>query len=77
MATDKTVADERAPIGLMRDGADRGRAAMQSWKTQAHSHKGPLTAGQKDAVKLILSAKDRVVGAAAFRPAISVGRGSS
>ena len=29
---------------------------------QEHLNKGPLTAGQKDAVKLILSAKDRTVG---------------
>ena len=35
---------------------------MQSWMVQARLHKGPLTDGQKQAVKLILSAKDRVVG---------------
>ncbi len=29
---------------------------------QGHLNKGPLTAGQKEAVKLILSAKDRTVG---------------
>ena len=62
MTTDKAVADERETIGLMRDGHGRGRAPMRSWMVQAHLHKGPLTQGQKDAVRLILSDKDRVVG---------------
>ena len=62
MTTDKAVADERETITLMRGGENRGRAPMRSWMAQAHLHKGPLTAGQKDAVKLILSEKDRVVG---------------
>ena len=35
---------------------------MRSWQVQGHLNKGPLTAGQKEAVTLILSAKDRVVG---------------
>ena len=62
MTTDKALADERETIALMRAGQGRGRAAMQSWMVQARLHKGPLTDGQKQAVKLILSAKDRVVG---------------
>ena len=62
MTTDKAVARERETIGLMRDGQDRGRAAMRSWMVQARLHKGPLTEGQKQAVKLILSSEDRVVG---------------
>ncbi len=62
MTTDKAVADERETIALMHGGENRGRAPMRSWMVQAHLHKGPLTAGQKDAVKLILSEKDRVVG---------------
>ena len=62
MTTDKAIAAERETIGLMRDGEKRGRVAMRSWMAGAHLHRGPLTAGQKDAVKLILSAKDRVVG---------------
>ena len=61
MTTDKALAGERETIGLMRDGQDRGRAAMRSWMVQARLHKGPLTEGQKQAVKLILSSKDRVV----------------
>ena len=62
MTTDKALADERETIGLMRNGQDRGRAAMRSWMASARLHKGPLTEGQKQAVKLILSSKDRVVG---------------
>ena len=62
LATDRTVGEERETIALMRSGEGRGRAPMRSWAVQAHLHRGPLTAGQKDAVKLILSARDRVVG---------------
>ncbi len=36
----------------------RERTSASGWQVQAHLNKGPLTAGQKDAVKLILSAKD-------------------
>ena len=62
MTTDKALADERETIGLMLDGRDRGRAPMRSWMVSAHLHKGPLTQGQKDAVRLIISDKDRIVG---------------
>ena len=62
LATAKTVAEERETVSSMRAGQARGRAPMRSWQVQGHLNKGPLTAGQKDAVKLILSAKDRVVG---------------
>ncbi|MYI69955.1 MAG: relaxase domain-containing protein, partial [Boseongicola sp. SB0673_bin_14] len=62
LATDRTVGEERETVALMRAGQARGRATMRSWMVQAHLSRGPLTPGQKDAVKLILSAKDRVVG---------------
>ena len=62
LATDRTVGEERQTVALMRKGAGRGRSPMRGWEVQEHLHKGPLTAGQKDAVKLILSAKDRTVG---------------
>ena len=62
LATDRTVGEERETIALMRSGEGQGRSPMRRWAVQAHLHRGPLTAGQKDAVKLILSAKDRVVG---------------
>ena len=57
LATDKTVAEERETFGLMRDGAGRGKAPMRGWMVDAHLRKGPLTSGQKQAVRLILSAK--------------------
>ena len=62
MTTDKALADEREIVSLMRDGQGKGRAAMRSWMVQARLHKGPLTDGQNQAVKLILSSKDRTVG---------------
>ena len=62
LATAKTVAEERETVASMRVSQGRGTAAMRGWQVQGHLNKGPLTAGQKEAVKLILSAKDRVVG---------------
>ena len=62
LTTDRAVGEERETIALMRSGEGQGRAPMRSWAVQGHLHRGALTAGQKDAVKLILSAKDRVVG---------------
>ncbi|MCY4440480.1 MAG: relaxase domain-containing protein, partial [Deltaproteobacteria bacterium] len=62
LATDRTVGEERETIALMRSGEGQGRAPMRSWAVQAYLHRGPLTAGQRDAVQLILSSRDRVVG---------------
>ena len=62
LATAKTVAEERETVSSMRAGQGRGTAPMRGWQVQEHLNKGPLTAGQKDAVKLILSAEDRVIG---------------
>ncbi len=62
LATEKTAGEEREAVALMQAGRDRGRAPMRGWQVQAHLNKGPLTAGQKAAVKLILGAKDRTVG---------------
>ncbi len=62
LTTDRALADERETIGLMRDGQDRARPVMRGWMAQAHIHRGPLTQGQREAVKLILGARDRVVG---------------
>ena len=62
LTTDRTVGEEREAVALWRGGQGRGRAPMRGWQVQGHLNKGPLTAGQKDAVKLILSAKDRTVG---------------
>ncbi|MDE0711414.1 MAG: conjugative relaxase [Rhodospirillales bacterium] len=62
LATDRTVGEERETIALMRAGEARGKAPMRSWVVRGHLRRGPLTAGQRDAVQLILSARDRVVG---------------
>ena len=62
LATAKAVAEERETVSSMRAGQGRGKAPMRGWVVQGFLSKGPLTAGQKDAVKLILSAKDRTVG---------------
>ena len=62
LATGKAVADERETISLMRQGQGRGTAVMRGWMVDRHLKGGPLTAGQKEAVRLILSGKDRTVG---------------
>ncbi len=62
LATDRSVAEERETMASMQAGQGRGRAVMRGWQVQGRLSRGPLTAGQKDAVKLILSAKDRTVG---------------
>ena len=62
LTTEKTVGEERETVALMQTGQGRGRSPMRGWQVQGHLNKGPLTAGQKEAVKLILGAKDRTVG---------------
>ena len=62
LATGKAVADERETIILMRQGQGRGSAVMRGWMVDRHLKGGPLTMGQKEAVRLILSEKDRTVG---------------
>ncbi|MDE0658014.1 MAG: relaxase domain-containing protein [Gammaproteobacteria bacterium] len=62
LATDRTVGQERETIALMRAGEARGQAPMRGWVVQGHLSRSPLTAGQREAVKLILAARDRVVG---------------
>ena len=62
LATERTAAEERETVALMQAGAGRGRAPIRGWQVQGHLSRGPLTAGQKDAVKLILSGSQRTVG---------------
>ncbi len=62
LATGKAVADEREVVFLMRQGEGRGNAVMRGWMVDRHLKGGPLTLGQKQAVRLILSEKDRTVG---------------
>ena len=62
LSLERSVGEERETVASMQVGQGRGRAPMRGWQVQGHLSGGPLTAGQKDAVKLILSAKDRTVG---------------
>ena len=62
LTTDRAVADERETVSLMRGGQGRGRSPMRGWVVDRYLRKGPLTEGQRQAVKLILSEKDRTVG---------------
>ena len=62
LTTDKAVAEEKETIALMAQGHGRGAASMRGRAVDKALRNGPLTEGQKQAVKLILSDKDRVVG---------------
>ena len=62
LTTDKAIADERETIALMERGRGRGAAPMRGRAIDKALRNGPLSAGQREAVKLILSEKDRVVG---------------
>ncbi len=62
LTTDRAVADERETVALMRVGERRGAAPMRARAVDKALRNGPLTAGQKEAVKLILSSGDRTVG---------------
>ena len=62
LTTDRAVADERETIALMRAGERRGAVPMRARAVDKALRGGPLTAGQREAVKLILSARDRTVG---------------
>ena len=62
LTTDRAVADELETIGLMERGKAASGPVMLSWRVTHQLHRGRLTFGQKEAVKLILSTKDRVVG---------------
>ena len=62
LTTDKAVADELETVGLMQKGKETSTPVMRKWRVGPLLHRGRLTFGQKEAVKLILTAKDRVVG---------------
>ena len=62
LTTDRAVADEKETVALMRAGQSRGKAPMRARRVDKLLRNGPLTEGQKAAVKLILSERDRVVG---------------
>ena len=62
LTTERAVADERETIALMRTGQRRGAAPMRGRAVDKALRNGPFTNGQKEAVRLILSGEDRVVG---------------
>ena len=62
LTTDRAVAAERETIALLEAGRGRGSPAMRARAVDKALRKGPLTGGQRDAVKLILSEYDRTVG---------------
>ena len=62
LTTDRAVADEKETIALMEAGRERGATPMRARGVDKALRNGPLTEGQKAAVKLILSERDRVVG---------------
>ena len=62
LTTDRAVADERETIALMQAGQRRGAMPMRGRAVDKALRGGPLTAGQGEAVKLILSSEDRTVG---------------
>ena len=61
-ATEAAVAREWETVGLMRAGKDAGERIMRRWVATTRLHRGRLNEGQKEAVKTILSTRDRVVG---------------
>ena len=62
LTTDKALADEKEVIALMERGRGASKPVMRSWMVGPRLHNGRLTVGQKEAVHLILTARDRVVG---------------
>ena len=62
LTTDRAVADERETIALMRAGECRGAVPMRARAVDKALRGGPLTHGQKEAVKLIVASEDRTVG---------------
>ena len=60
--TDAALARESEAIALMRAGQGAERTVMRGWIAETKLRRGRLNEGQKEAVKLILSSKDRVVG---------------
>ena len=66
LTTDRAVADERETASLMEAGQGRGAVPMRGRAVDKALRNGPLTQGQKEAVRLILSCRDRTVGVQGF-----------
>ena len=62
LSTEKALIDETETIALMERGQGRSKPVMRKWIAAPLLHNGRLTQGQKEAVTMILSSKDRVVG---------------
>ncbi len=62
LTTDRAVADETETVALMRTGQGRAAPPMRARSVDKALRGGPLTDGQKAAVKLILASDDRTVG---------------
>ena len=62
LTTDKALADEKETVALMERGRSASRPVMRSWMAGPLLHRGRLNTGQREAVKTILSSRDRVVG---------------
>ena len=60
--TDAALAKESETIALMQGGQGKSKPVMKRWVAETKLHRGRLNEGQKEAVKIVLSAKDRVVG---------------
>ena len=60
--TDAALAKESETIALMQAGQGKAKPVMKRWVAETKLHRGRLTDGQKEAVKIVLSTKDRVVG---------------
>ena len=69
LTTDRAVADEKETIGLMQAGQGRGAAPMRARTVDKALRNGPLTHGQKAAVKLILSPRKTAPSASRAMPA--------
>ena len=60
--TGAALARESETIALMLAGQGSGKTIMRGWIATTKLHRGRLNAGQKEAVKMVLSSTDRVVG---------------
>ena len=60
--TDRALKAERATIGTMKAGIGKANALVSEEKVGAHLDGSRLTAGQREAVRTVLLARDRTVG---------------
>ncbi len=60
--TDAAIGRESEAIALMHAGQGSGKPIMRRWIAETKLHGGRLNEGQKEAVKMVLASKDRVVG---------------